>query len=245
MRELPDFIFFRGQMINPAVTDVAEIHPARREPAQTQSGLHPGAFFVTAPQISQRAMDLTEQFRQHIGKARFQAGGGLPERTRQQRRDFFHRNLARIFARQRAAHPVADGESKIHFLHRGFPNFSQPLDFPRIKLQAKERIFVVLPHLADVRAAGPLQRGGFFCGRIFHARIFNREIRRPRERKFPVCVFRGSGKNSGWISCRLGFGQDGGEFKINQTKAPVGKPVGDIAHIGIIVAHAKRLQFRE
>ena len=41
------------------------------------------------------------------------------------------------------------------------------------------------------------------------------------------------------------FGQDGGEFEINQTKASVGKPVGDVARIGVVVAHAEFFQLGE
>ena len=47
-------------MINPAVADVAEIHPARREPAQAHGGLHAVAFLVAAAEINQRAVDLRE-----------------------------------------------------------------------------------------------------------------------------------------------------------------------------------------
>ena len=40
-------------------------------------------------------------------------------------------------------------------------------------------------------------------------------------------------------------GKQGGELKINQAEPPVRKAVGDIAHVGIVVAHAERLQFSE
>src|SRR5688572_25285911 len=44
--ELFDGPIFRGEIINAAVTDVAEIHPARREPAKAQCRFHAATLFV-------------------------------------------------------------------------------------------------------------------------------------------------------------------------------------------------------
>jgi len=39
--------------------------------------------------------------------------------------------------------------------------------------------------------------------------------------------------------------QQGGELEVDQAEAPVGIPVGDVAHHGIVVPHAERFQLRE
>ena len=146
-------------MINPAVADVAEIHPSRREPAQAHRGFHPVTFLIRTAEINQRAMDLREQLRQHVGKAGIQSAGRLLEGARQQRRDFFGGDLAGIFARLGAAHAVAHGKGEVVFLQRSLAKFPQPENLPRIKLEAEKGILVVLAHPAGVRAAGPLQNG--------------------------------------------------------------------------------------
>ena len=43
----------------------------------------------------------------------------------------------------------------------------------------------------------------------------------------------------------FGIGKDGGELKINQTKPPVGKAVGDVARVGVVMAHAEFFQLGE
>jgi hypothetical protein len=81
VRDLFDRVFPRGQIINPAVTDVAEIKPAGSKPAQAQGRFHPGAFLIAAPEQSQRPVDLVEQLFQHFGKtARQSAAACLKER---------------------------------------------------------------------------------------------------------------------------------------------------------------------
>src|ERR1044071_9831743 len=37
----------------------------------------------------------------------------------------------------------------------------------------------------------------------------------------------------------FGFGKNGRNFEINQTKASIGEAIGDIAGIGIVMAHAE------
>ena len=54
----------RGKIIDPAVTNMAEVHPPRREPAETQRRLHAFAFLVTAAEIRECAMNFREEFRQ-------------------------------------------------------------------------------------------------------------------------------------------------------------------------------------
>jgi len=39
------------------------------------------------------------------------------------------------------------------------------------------------------------------------------------------------------------LGQDGGKLKVDQAEAPVGLAVGDVAHFGVVVAHAVRPKF--
>src|SRR5437868_3740818 len=43
----------------------------------------------------------------------------------------------------------------------------------------------------------------------------------------------------------LEAGENGGQFEIDQTKAPVRLTVSDVAHVGVVVAHAVLLQLRK
>src|SRR5207244_3770776 len=56
VRQLFDRPFAFGKIIDPAVADVAEIHPTRREPGEAQCGFHPGTFVVTVPEISESSV---------------------------------------------------------------------------------------------------------------------------------------------------------------------------------------------
>ena len=109
----------RGQIVDAAVADVGEVHPARREPAQAQRRAHAGALLVAAAEKHQRAVDLVEEFLQHVGAAGFQPERRLLERARQQARDFFHGDAAGEFAGHRAAHAVAHREDEIRQFRRG------------------------------------------------------------------------------------------------------------------------------
>ena len=74
--ELLDDSLLCRQVINPAIADMAEIHPARREPAEAQGRFHAATFFVAASHIGERAVNLAEQLRQHVGKTGFQTERG-------------------------------------------------------------------------------------------------------------------------------------------------------------------------
>ena len=77
LSELPDGFFLFRQMIDPAVADVAKIHPARHEPAQAQRRLHSGGLFITPADKNKRAMNPVEQFCQHVGKSGLQSERGM------------------------------------------------------------------------------------------------------------------------------------------------------------------------
>ena len=155
--DLFDAALARRQIINPTVPDVTEIHPTRREPAQAQRRLHPLTFLVALAEVSEGAMHLGEQLREHVAEPGVQAGGALAERFRQQGRDLFHRNLTGILTSQGPAHPVAHGKSKVGIRRRSLAYFSESLHLARIKLEAEEGILVVLAHLAHVGPARPFQ----------------------------------------------------------------------------------------
>jgi len=106
-------------------------------------------------------MDLREQFHQHVGKTGVQTPCGLLKCAWQEGRDFFHRDLAGVFTRLGAAHAVAHGKGEVVFFQRGFAKFSQPENFPCVKLEAEKGVLVVLAHPADVGATGPFERKGF------------------------------------------------------------------------------------
>ena len=46
------------QMVDPAVTDVAEIHPARSKPAEAERCTHAGTLVVTGPKIKKGTVDI-------------------------------------------------------------------------------------------------------------------------------------------------------------------------------------------
>ena len=94
------------------------IQPAR-EPAQAQRRAHARGFLVAAAHEHQRAVNLVEEFLQHVGEPGFQAVRALPEGSRQQARDLFHRDAAGKFPGHRAAHAVAHREDEIRARRRG------------------------------------------------------------------------------------------------------------------------------
>ena len=136
--ELFNFRFSAGEMINPAVSDMAEIHAAGGKPAQAHGGLHAGAFVVAGAEIRQRPVDFAIQLLKRIFEALVEAGGGRLEGTRQQQGDFLHGNLAGIFAGLRAAHAVAHGKGKIVFGRGRLACLAEPVRLPRVKAQAQE-----------------------------------------------------------------------------------------------------------
>ncbi len=81
LAELFDFAGPCWQIIDAAVADVREIHPARREPAQAQGRFHPGAFVVTVPHVGQRLVDFIEKLCEHVVDPGRQSGGGELERA--------------------------------------------------------------------------------------------------------------------------------------------------------------------
>src|SRR5688572_13445171 len=66
-----------GQIINPAVSDMTEIHPGRRKPGETQRGFHSSTFLVAAAKVSESRMNLLEQLCQNIAPSSFYAVRGL------------------------------------------------------------------------------------------------------------------------------------------------------------------------
>ena len=58
LAELLDFFAGRGKVINPAVADMGEVHPAGREPAEAQRGLHTVDLLVAGANEDKRAVDL-------------------------------------------------------------------------------------------------------------------------------------------------------------------------------------------
>ena len=74
--------------------------------------------------------------------------------------DLFHRNATGILPGQGATHAIAHGEDEIHGLQRGFADPPQVVEFPGIKAQAHEGIFIVRSDLAAIRPTGPAQGGG-------------------------------------------------------------------------------------
>ena len=98
------------------------------------------------------------------------------------------------------------------------------MHLPGVKAQAQKRVLVVLANPAHVGPAKPFQAA--VCRRLWSAKHRARSC---------------------WLwfhfDGRFGVRQNGGELKIDQAKAPVGKPVGHVAHVGVVVPHAEFLQF--
>ena len=150
----------RREIINPAVTHMTEIHPAGSKPAQAHGRFHAATFIVAAAQVSQRAMHLCVQLRQHIRESRLESTGGVMKRAGQQFGNLFHRDPARVFAGQRAAHSIADRERHVAVGHGRFAVFAEVLNFARVKAQAEEGILVVLPDLSAIRPPKPFHADG-------------------------------------------------------------------------------------
>src|SRR4051812_24307955 len=57
-------------------------------------------------------------------------------------------------------------------------------------------------------------------------------------RTFPWSVWPHQWRRAGLPGGCIGFGEEGGEFEVDQAKASVGLAVGDVAPIGVVVANA-------
>src|SRR5689334_6458743 len=60
----------RGEIIDPAVAEMGEIHPARREPREAESRPHPGAFIVALAEMNDGLVDLLDEFREDVIETR-------------------------------------------------------------------------------------------------------------------------------------------------------------------------------
>jgi len=142
MRELLDGSVPR-QVIDPAVANMAEEHPLRCEPAETQGGAHPLAFLVESAHPSQVVVDLTDEFIQQIIETAGQAGRSESESLGQEAGDPVDHQAAGKFTGLRAAHAVADGEDTVAGLDRGVADPAQSLHFAPIKGESQKRVLVV------------------------------------------------------------------------------------------------------
>ena len=112
--------FLSRQIVNAAIANMPEIHPAAGEPANTQGCSHAGAFRITLPNQHQRLMNLVKKSGENVGKISFDANGGLLERSLEEMRHPIHGDPAGEFSGGGAPHSVAYREGEISGFRRCF-----------------------------------------------------------------------------------------------------------------------------
>ena len=96
-------------------------------------------------------MDLAEELFENVLEIYGKAGGRSFEGWRKQPRDLVDSDSACKLAGHGTAHPIADSEHKVDILRGGLSDFAQVAQFPRVKLEAQERILIVRTDLPSVR----------------------------------------------------------------------------------------------
>ena len=131
---------------------------------------------------------------------------------------------------------VAHGKGKVRAGSRGLADFSEALHIPPVKAQSQEGILIVGADFAAIRPAKPFDvpAGGWLrrMNHFIHAGV--RAVNRCSVKPLPLGIL------ASWRISADGnlAGEDGGEFKIHHAKPAVRLPVGHVADIGVVMAHA-------
>ena len=123
--------------------------------------------------------------------------------ARQQRGDFVDGDLAGVFAGLGAAHAVAHGEGEIIFLQRGLAEFAEAMNLRARQTAGRERN----PRCSCARGRRRVQPDHF---------------KHEWLRRFDFVPLVSSCRFM-WMTVWRIARENGGEFKINQTKASVGQ----------------------
>src|SRR4029077_6764694 len=116
MADLFDSSVQLRQVVEPAVSDVVKIHPARSKPSHAQGRSHAGAIRIAPTEIRQGFVDFAEEFLEDVVEIDCQAGRGAFEGGRQQSGDLVNGDPAGKFSGLRATHAIAYCKDKIDIL---------------------------------------------------------------------------------------------------------------------------------
>ena len=113
MANLFDSFLPRGKIIDPAVSDMAEVHPAGGKPAHTQGGAHARAIRIGGAEVHQGFVNFGEKLFEHVLEIRGKPYCGSLEGRRKQPRDLFHCDSAGELSRHCPSHTIAYGKNEI------------------------------------------------------------------------------------------------------------------------------------
>lgn len=155
--DLAQRVFASREVVDTAVADVAEVHPSRREPAQTESCAHAGAFIVAFTKEKDVAVDLVKKLGEYVVVTGVEANGGLPEREGKEACDFFDSDATGELTGLCATHAVAHCKCEVGGGGRGVADFPKAMDFLCVEAKAEEAVFIVGAYFSTVGVGKPMK----------------------------------------------------------------------------------------